>query len=107
MLPVCMFHESFQVFGVHIYLRDKESLLCTRVGNPDNGEQLADDNLDQRTVISVNTMDETEDDDSVKVKLEKANVVYNDSVSIASTHYFSSLLVTSIAVFACWNRRWR
>lgn len=41
MLPPCMFHDQFQVFGVHIYLQDQKKLLCTKVDDlkPKNQNQ--------------------------------------------------------------------
>lgn len=33
MLPPCMLYEKFQVFGIHIYLKDPKELLCTAIPN--------------------------------------------------------------------------
>lgn len=33
MLPPCMFYDKFQVFGIHIYLKDPKELLCTSISN--------------------------------------------------------------------------
>ncbi|KAL4225669.1 hypothetical protein ACF0H5_016358 [Mactra antiquata] len=48
MLPPCMFHDKFQLFGVHIYLQDNKNLLCTKDIQSKPEQDMSQNNRNQR-----------------------------------------------------------
>lgn len=112
MLPPCMFHKDFQVFGVHIYLQDKERLLCTRVGDlPERGgdqQHSLQENQSPRTVIYVNSLESSGETPASEENIEQSKIDRDSTKSRAPTvDYINTLLymVTLMVIFC--NRQWR
>ena len=104
-----MLHSSFQVFGVRIYLQDKNKLLCTKVDNIEEQFQSLQDSEEQKTVISVKTDDKTVKDDNSKTVIRKTDGGgRNGSQSKAvSSIAFLNTFLTALTVIAFYNEKWR
>lgn len=112
MLPPCMFHEDFQVFGVHIYLQDKERLLCSHVGEfPGQGEDQhhsLQENQGPRTVIYVNSLEGSGETPASEENIEQSNIERDNTKSRAPTTYYINQLLYVITLFVIYcNRQWR
>ncbi|XP_045175594.2 uncharacterized protein LOC123536460 [Mercenaria mercenaria] len=109
MLPSCMFHKSFQVFGLRIYLQDKQKLLCKRVDDlKTESDQLSSlqANQGQGTVISVNSVDETEEINEQEKTFKKPSIKNSNSAAAPSVVY-TQMLLSLLASLAYYSGQWR
>lgn len=94
MLPACMLHEKFQVFGIHIYLQDPKQLLCTPVSNVKQRSTTEDPQYDTpppppRTYISA-----IEDSKSRNINSENYAIEAIDARSSCKILHQSKFLLT-------------